>query len=64
MERKISNVVIWAEEPKEMRAIEEVLWQKKFAYNIDMDSLSAEVFESLAPSQWDKILDEIMDRIK
>ena len=64
MKRELSNVVIWAEEPKELKAIEEVLRQKKFAYDIFMEPMYAEVFESLAPSEWDKILGEIMARIK
>ena len=66
MKRELSNVVIWAEGPKELKAIEEVLRQKKFAYDIFTftEPPYAEVFESLAPSEWDKILDEIMARIK
>ena len=63
MERKLSNVVIWAEESKELKAIEEVLRQKKFAYDIFTEPMYAEVFESLAPSEWDKILDEIIAKI-
>ena len=59
MKKELSNVVIWAEGPKELKAIEEVLRQKKFAYDIFMDPPYAEVFESLSPSDWDKILDEI-----
>lgn len=63
MEKKISNVVIWAERPEEISAIESVLWQKKFSYNINMELLCAKVFESLAPSEWDQVMDEIMERV-
>ena len=63
MERKLSNVVIWAESPEELRVMEEVLRQKKFDYDINTGSLCAEIFESLSPSGWDEILDEIMAKI-